>query len=210
MGSRPCPRGVERLQEGMKKAGGPICPTAQRCDRRFNCRDLPLGGRRSPARGSAAVRENGSCPCLGEIAHDTHLVCCCLYGRPADIRNGRRIRQRLKAWVSHYPFRIAGRQDRCGSVPQLHIRNSGRKGSRPSRFDAAMPTGGGPACPLRLRRDELPGDLDLIDEPVSSMSYGTGLGKRSIARRPSRASVSGPTDPTPAVRQAASDGPSGR
>jgi len=61
---------------------GPIWPTAQRFYRRLNRLDLPLGGRRPPARGSAAVRENGSCPCLGEIAHDTHLVCCCL---PADL-----------------------------------------------------------------------------------------------------------------------------
>jgi hypothetical protein len=45
----------------------------------------------------------------------------------------------------------------------------------------ATPADGGPACPLRLRRDELPGDLDLIDKPISSPNYGTGLGKRSIA-----------------------------
>ena len=73
MGSRLA---LERrsLREGIKKAGGPIWPTAQRLSWRLYRLGLPLGGRRSPAHGEAAARESGPGRCLGDDCARTHLV----------------------------------------------------------------------------------------------------------------------------------------
>lgn len=70
-GSRLALKGVERLEEGMKKAGGPIWPTAQRFIRRLYRLALPLGGRRSPGHGEAAAHSGGCRRILDETAHDT-------------------------------------------------------------------------------------------------------------------------------------------
>lgn len=71
MGSRLALETIDVSKEGMKKAGGPIWPTAQRFYRRFYRLALPLGGRRSPEQGEAAARLSGPRRFLREIAHDS-------------------------------------------------------------------------------------------------------------------------------------------
>src|ERR1700690_4325522 len=65
-----CPRRIAPAK-GMKKAEGPIWPTAQSLVRAGLPPGLALGGRRSPARGRIAAHASGSSRCLGEIAHET-------------------------------------------------------------------------------------------------------------------------------------------
>ena len=69
-GSRLGPRGVSPLR-GMKKAGGPTWPTAQRFVLAAYRLGLTLGGRRPPAHDRASARMSGTCRCVsGEIAHE--------------------------------------------------------------------------------------------------------------------------------------------
>jgi hypothetical protein len=94
-----------RLQEGMKKAGGPIWPTAQRFYRRLNRLGLPLGGRRPPARGNAAARGAVEAGAL-ERLRTKHLVYGCLSGRPADIRQSEKTCQRSMGLRPNLPAEI--------------------------------------------------------------------------------------------------------
>jgi hypothetical protein len=72
--ARGLPRRRVAPAQGIKKAGGPIWPTAQRFIRRLSRLGLPLDGRRSPEHDKAAARSGGSPRCSSEIAHETPLA----------------------------------------------------------------------------------------------------------------------------------------